>query len=291
MKIGLSTATFFGKILTENSFEYIKSFGIDTAEVFLTTFSEYEESFTDLLKDRASGIEVYSVHSLNNHYEPELFNLVERTRSDGEKLLQKVLKGAEKLNAKYYTFHGPSRLKVTEYNLDYKRIGERAEELCHLAEGYGVKIAYENVSWAFYNRPGFFTKMLRYAPSLTGCLDIKQAMQAFRNQQGISAGRALTDGEYESLMDYTLSYIDDMGDRLVNVHLSDYHVTGKLCPPGQGIFDFSKLIFKLKKSRYSGPLIIELYSGDYENFDEIKESIKYLKDIQGGEDEESENKT
>jgi sugar phosphate isomerase/epimerase len=256
MKIGLSTATFFGKILTENSFEYIKSFGIDTAEVFLTTFSEYEESFTDLLKDRASGIEVYSVHSLNNHYEPEL-----------------------------------SRLKVTEYNLDYKRIGERAEELCHLAEGYGVKIAYENVSWAFYNRPGFFTKMLRYAPSLTGCLDIKQAMQAFRNQQGISAGRALTDGEYESLMDYTLSYIDDMGDRLVNVHLSDYHVTGKLCPPGQGIFDFSKLIFKLKKSGYSGPLIIELYSGDYENFDEIKESIKYLKDIQGGEDEGSENKT
>jgi len=283
MKIGISTATFFGKILTENALLKIKSFGVDIAEVFLTTFSEYEENFTDLLKERLNGVEVYSIHSLNNHYEPELFNLVERTRKDGEKIFYKVIRGGEKIGAKYYTFHGPSRLKVTEYKLDYKRIGTRAQELINMASEHNIEIAYENVSWAFYNSPGFFTKMKDYAPGLKGCLDIKQAMQAYRNQNGIKD--ALTEKQFEDIIEYTFSYIDDMGDSLVNVHLSDYDEFGKLCAPGKGIFDYERLFKKLKDKGYKGPAMIELYSGDYNDFSEIDESVKYLKKISGGKNE------
>ena len=45
MKVGISTATFFTKVLTEDSFSVIKRLGADTCEVFLTTFYEYKDAF------------------------------------------------------------------------------------------------------------------------------------------------------------------------------------------------------------------------------------------------------
>lgn len=278
MKIGLSSATFFGKSLTENSFDLMQSMGVNIGEVFLTTFTEYQESFTDLLADRQGDFEVYSVHSLNNHYEPELFNRVERTRSDGEELFDKVVKGAHKLNAKYYTFHGPSRLKITEYKLDYGKIGTRVEELCQRASQHSIKLSYENVSWAFYNSPGFFQKLREYSHSITACLDIKQAMQAYRYMTSYN-GKELKGTALKELEDYTYEYISDMGEHLVNVHLADYDEYGKLCPPGKGIFNFKKFINKLEETSYSGPMMIELYSGDYESYDEVKQSVDYLKQL------------
>ena len=52
MKVGISTATFFTKVLTEDSFSVIKRLGADTCEVFLTTFYEYKDAFAQLLKER-----------------------------------------------------------------------------------------------------------------------------------------------------------------------------------------------------------------------------------------------
>ena len=52
MKVGISTATFFTRVLTEDSFSVIRRLGADCAEVFLTTWYEYEPSFADLLRER-----------------------------------------------------------------------------------------------------------------------------------------------------------------------------------------------------------------------------------------------
>ena len=52
MKVGISTATFFSKVLTEDSFSVIQRCGGDTCEVFLTTFYEYKDSFGRLLKEQ-----------------------------------------------------------------------------------------------------------------------------------------------------------------------------------------------------------------------------------------------
>lgn len=113
MKVGISTATFFSKVLTEDSFSVIQRCGGECAEVFLTTRSEYEPSFGDLLAERKGGLEIYSVHSLNTQFEPELFNSAERTRRDAEELYRKVLAVARKIGARFYTFHGRIRLKRT----------------------------------------------------------------------------------------------------------------------------------------------------------------------------------
>lgn len=258
MKLGLSTATFFGKLLTEDSFTPMHKMNAEVAEVFLTTFYEYKPEFADLLKTKIENLEIHSVHSLNNQFEPELYNYMPRTRVDAEKIFKDVCLCGRILNAKYYTFHGPARLKKKEYVFDYEYIGKRTEELCKITESYGMELCYENVHWTFYSENGYFKNLKKYSPSLRACLDIKQAMQ--------------------SKIDYKL-FIEDMGPDIRTVHLCDYNQNGDLCLPGQGIFNFPELFAILNDSGFTGALILELYSGDYKSTEQLEKSYDYLKNL------------
>lgn len=257
MKIGISTASFFSKEATENTFEVMKDLRIDICEVFLTTFREYKKSFAELLQERKQGIEVYSIHTLNVQFEPELFNPVARTREDSEYFYKEAATAAGILGAKYYTFHGLTRMKRTPYTIDYQRIGKRMDELDKMliqTSGGSCRLAYENVHWTFFNSPDYFNELKKFT-NVRACLDIKQAMQS----------------KYD-----IYDYIDAMGDRLVNVHLCDFDENGKLHTPGKGSFDFTKLFRTLIDKGYAGPLIMELYAGNYQNYADIKEGRDYL---------------
>lgn len=260
MKVGISTATFFSKVLTEDSFSVIKQCGGECAEVFLTTYSEYEPAFGDLLKERADGLEIYSVHSLNTQFEPQLFNAAERTRKDAEFFYRRVLDTARKIGARYYTFHGSTRLKRTTV-LSPERIGRRMKELGDTAADYGVTLCFENVHWAAFNSPEFFAEAKEYCPDVGTVLDIKQARQSGRDWR---------------------EYLGAMGDSLKNVHVSDCTEDGKVCLVGNGVFPFADLCGELVSRGYEGPLLIEQYAGDYASFDQIADSVKYLKNIIGG---------
>lgn len=257
MRIGISTASFFSKEVTEDTFDIMRSLDIDICEVFLTTFREYEKEFSEMLLKRKKDIDVYSLHTLNVQFEPELFNNVKRTREDSEHIFKKIAVAAKILNAKYYTFHGLTKLKKTPYKLDFKKIGERVNrlnEMLYTISG-GCRLAYENVHWTCFNSPEFYNQLKKYS-NVNTCLDIKQAMQS-----KISV----------------YDYLDSMGDKLVNVHLCDYDENGNLHVPGKGIFDFTELFRRLIDKGYNGPLILELYAGNYKNYDEIKEGYNYVK--------------
>lgn len=258
MKIGISTASFFTKEATENTFEIINDIGFDLCEVFLTTFSEYKKTFIEELAIRKKELQVFSVHSLNVQFEPELFITVKRTKEDSEYFFKQVATGAGILGAKYYTFHGLAILKKLPYTLDLQRIGKRMDELDEmLAEyGNGCHLAYENVHWTCFNSPEFFTQFRKYSNVKT-CLDIKQAMQS----------------KYD-----IYDYIDSMEGRLANVHLCDFDDDGKLFMPGKGRFDFTKLFRYLIDKGYNGPVIMEIYANNYNNYDEIKQGYEYLKE-------------
>ena len=100
MIVGISTATFFLKELTEDTFSVIQRCGGQTCEVFLTTYSEYEPEFASLLLQRKGDLDVYSVHSLNTQFEPQLFNPAPRTRSDAEGVFRKALAAGKTLGAR-----------------------------------------------------------------------------------------------------------------------------------------------------------------------------------------------
>ena len=95
-------------------------------------------------------------------------------------------------------------------------------------------------------------------PTLGGVLDIKQAR--------------ISGYPYEL-------YLDEMGERIKTVHLSDIDENGKMCLPGKGSFDFETLIKRLQDYNFQGALLIEAYSQDYEKESELKTACEYLDEL------------
>lgn len=257
-EIGISTASLFLKSEVEDSFSIIRKLGCEVVEVFLTTFSEYKKEFVDKLSERTEGLKIHSVHSLNNHYEPELFNVSERTKNDAFSIMREVLYGAKILGAHYYTFHGQSRLKSKPYNVNFESFGKRLREICSVTAEYDVKLCYENVHWALYNYKGFFKNIKEVCPDVFATLDIKQAMQS-----GVSV----------------YDYIQDMDDSIRTIHICDLDNNGRTCLPGKGQFDFYKFFDTLASKNITAPCLLEVYSGDYKDFGELSASLDYLREI------------
>lgn len=260
MEIGISTATYFGKVLTEDTFRYIKSAGVDVAEVFMTTFSEYTPEFGDILKKNAedNGVTVYSVHSANLNYEPGLNNPVQRAVDDAEYFYREVLANGLKLNAHSYTYHGSTRLKRRAYSFDFEKLGAKMEHLCDIADEYNINLSYETVHWAYFNSPDFFNSLKVFSPRLKCTMDIKQIMQAGKSFE---------------------EFMPCVEGRLNNVHLTDYDGNGNILRPGKGNVDYYKLFSMLRDVGYDGPLMVELYCGNYDNYAELSDSVDYLKNI------------
>ncbi len=257
MEVGASTACLFTKAYNEDAIDIYNQYGISVVEVFLATFSEYEQAFVDELKRRQGSLRVHSVHTLNQQFEPELFSKSPRAKADAEAIFDKICYAMKTLGAKYYTFHGPARLKRLPYNINCEKFGSRLTELNQrILEKVGFgELAYENVHWAYYNSPEFFEQLKPFTNVKT-CLDIKQAMQS-----------------HISCYDY----IDGMGDRLKNVHLCDFDADGKLKLCGEGIFDFVTLFKYLDDKGYDGPLMLEVYPESYSGMDDLMRSFEFVK--------------
>lgn len=249
MKLGVSTACFYGREHVEDSFEILRGMGVTTTEVFLNTFSEYEKSFVEELCARKGEIKVHSVHAHGTCFEPELFSSYDRIREDAEQIFKKVCCSAFMLGAKYITFHGPFVKKGRALNLDYNKFSAQLNHLCDVAESFGVSIAYENVNWAYFNEPEFFRKLLPLCPKLKATLDIKQA--------------------YYSEID-VYKFLEVMEDRLVTVHLCDMDAKMKPVLPLKGKFNFEKLFRTLKEKYPDITMLLEVYEGCYTDYEDLK---------------------
>ncbi len=254
MRAGVSTATFFLRLNTEDSVPLLAEWGVREAEVFLTSFSEYEPAFAERLTAAKGKLSVHSVHVLNTQFEPQLYAAHPRVKADAYYFLERAMRSAQILGAKYYTFHGLARIKRT-FKEDIPRVARLTEEIAAFCKKFGVTLAYENVEWAFYNRPGIFRELKAACPALAGVLDVKQAR--------ISG------------YDY-FAYLEEMGASLSHVHVSDITADGKMCLPGQGTFDFDELFARLQDVGFQGSVLIENYGGDYRDFGEVKRAYEFL---------------
>ena len=264
MEIGISTASYFTRMYTEESLVPIAKLGAGVCEVFLATHCEYTQEFADVLigeLQKASifnPLRVHSVHALTNQFEPELFSRNDRAYGDAVATFEKVLQVAQKIGATNYTFHGATMLKrAVKYNFDFEHISNRVNRLVEIAENYGVKFCYENVHWTYFSHPSYFATLSKLCPNLGCTLDIKQARQ--------------------SGIDYN-EYLDVMKGRLQTVHLCDYNEDGKTEIPSRGKFDFVTFFKKLRDIGYDGVCLMEVYAKDYKNDEDLKESYEFLKD-------------
>ena len=258
MKIGISTASFFLRRDTEDALKFLGEQKADTCEVFLESFSEYNREFGAHLKSLKGDIDVHSMHVLTTQFEPQLYSLNERAKSDSFKLLDMAVSAGEEVGAKYYTFHGGARMKRTPMVIDFDRVGKLTEQIIEVCSSHGITLAYENVHWGYYNYIGFFNELRNRTKGLKATLDIKQARQS-----GI---------EYKE-------FIDEMGGDIVTVHLSDVDENGKMCLPGKGVTDFYDLFSRLHGVGFDGAFLIEAYKNDFEKESELFESVDFLKEV------------
>lgn len=258
MEIGVSTASLFKRKYNEDALITLNELDAKVCEIFLGTYQEYTYDFAKLLKERKGNLNVHSIHTLNTHFEPQLFGASPRAVEDAYKILESCLKTANLLGAKNYTLHGIARFKKDIKYDNYKDIGEKMQKLKDFCDGYNVNLCLENVEWAYYNHVGFYSEISKYCSGLKTCLDIKQA-------------RISTDSYKD--------YINEMGETINTVHLSDVTTTGKICLPGKGTFDFEDLFKRLKDHNFNGNMLIEVYNEDYGDISEIKDSLNYLREI------------
>lgn len=256
MRLGISTASFFSRMYTEDSLAYIGQHGIKTAEVFFDTMSEYTPEFAALIRERALqyGIEIVSVHPMSMQFEPQLFSVGVRQRKDAWKLFEKVLTSARTLHARKYVMHGQATMGGALRNAQYDRIVPIAEDLAELARSYGVQLCWENVSWANFSDPSFVRELLDRTQNdnLFFTLDVKQALRS----------------GYDPL-----AYIESMGERLAHVHLCDFRLDHNGRPsyalPLRGQYDFVRLAQALREINFQGDCMIEAYSDLYDQPAEV----------------------
>ncbi len=258
MKLGVSTACFYGKEHIENTFAVLNQMGVDVTEVFLNTFSEYEKPFVDALVERKNGIKVHSIHAHGTCFEPELFSCYDRIRDDAEMTFRKVCSAGYALGAKYYTFHGPFAKVDRPLNIDIPKFTERLNQLCDIAESYGIQIAYENVCWAYCTTPDFFKMLKEHCPKLKATLDVKQAIYS-----GIEP----------------LKFLDAMEDRLVTVHICDMDAKNNPALPLEGRYNFERLLKELATRTTDVTVLLEVYGNCYRDYNHLAQNYARLNAI------------
>ncbi len=259
MKIGISTASMYGKMYTEEALEFFSKNNVDCCEVFLASFSEYTEEFGEKLKSVKGNVDVHSIHTLNSQFEGQLFSRSERQYNDALKIFRSALRVGEMLDAKIYVMHGPQQMKYTKYVTNYEFFGKRTAELARIAKEYNILLTWESVHWAHYNHPDFMKKLLPYCDAEIGCtLDIKQAAQS------------------DTVVD---KYISDMQGKIKNIHIVDFDEEGKLVLPLAGFYDYESLFKKI--GDYNETVMIEVYDGCYKEPNQLLESYNKFKATYG----------
>ena len=258
MQVGISTASMFMRKNTEQALEWYSNMGVKTAEVFLESFCEYNEEYGKLLNSVKGKVNVHSMHVLTTQYEPQLYSVNERAKSDSFRILDRALDAGKACGAKYYTFHGGARFKKLPMSLNFDRIGKITQDISDACQQKGLTLAYENVHWGYYNYIGFFDEIRKRTNGLKATLDIKQARQS--------------DIPYSK-------FIDEMNRDIVTVHVSDIGENGKMCLPGAGTTNFDDLFKRLKDVDFNGAVLIEAYQSDFENYEQLFASYEYLKEL------------
>lgn len=235
MKFGptaISSASLYPQLTTEAALASIAALGCTEVEVFLQTTSEYQYSYAIKLARlcRRLGLTVHSLHGPAAQYEPLLFYRYRRQNADSFNTLHLIHQAAALLGARCHVFHGPLKGE----NLALSRLSQGLAKAAAAAGAWGLKLALENVSWCAGHSPAVFQELNRQ--------QINNLFYTFDSKQALRSGYPASE------------FIGAMGDRLVNVHLSQGN--GQL-PGADG--DFGEIAKALKAAKYSGPIVLEVY--------------------------------
>ena len=228
-------------------------------EIFLTTLSEYTQEFARLLASRKGGSAgQFRARTQLRSSSRSCSAGIRAQKKDAFDILDTAMSGAEVFGAKYYTFHGITRLKKNSVTRNFSELAQSMKEIDAACAKHGIKLCLETCIGPCTTPRGSLRGSENISPDLMGVFDVKQARLSCYPYQ---------------------MYIKEMEGRIAHVHLSDVDERGKICLPGKGIFDFEECLRRLKDAGFDGAALIEVYAGDYGDYTELKRSCDYLDEI------------
>lgn len=260
MNIGISTACLY-PLETEKALIKLTDKGFHLFEIFYNTHSELSTPFTQEVKGilARSGSRLKSVHPFTSGYEPYMiFTNYKRRFLDSLEFYKQYFTAASALGAQILVIHGDRHTEKTGGITDEEYF-EKFARLSILGEQYGITVAQENVNLFRSQNPAFIKRMkASLGDRAKFVLDIKQAVRSGNNP---------------------LAVCEAMGDGLVHLHLNDYNDTQDCLLPGKGHADYNGLFALLRKYKYRGDAVIEVYRTNFDKIDQLRESRAYLEGI------------
>lgn len=255
MQVGMSLACFY-PLEPEKAVSKAAEIGVDVCEIFLNTWSELDRTYLSALREACdqSGIRVYSIHPFTSALENYLFfSPYPRRIADAKELYRQYASAAKILGAEVVSIHGDRGLGLA----DLDAYAQCIVPLMQLQEETGISYALENVFYNSVNHPEFVARLRQKAPDARFTLDVKQAFKGNQNAYDVA---------------------EAMGSAIVNFHANDRDDDHICLLPGCGTVDFDRIGTILKKSCYTGPALIEVYSDNFKTLSEIKKSKSYLEE-------------
>lgn len=256
MRVGLSTAAWYGRLETEDAAFVLRDYDVPCCEVFLETYSEYSADFGRLVRARLGSVAAVSIHTKTQHFETDFIGQSARQRQDAFDLFARALDAGAEMGASVYVYHGPpcirgNRPAIAPWAPSLRRVQTMAAER-------GIAFCWETVSWCCMNAPDRIVEALAACPDMHFVLDVKQSLEA----------------GYDPLR-----FVEVMGSRLAHVHVLDFDAAGRWALPGRGCYDFQALADALRALAYSGDVILEPYGHMTKDECELRRSLHYLREI------------
>ena len=258
MRVGLSSAAFYGVMETEKAAARLLTLPVDVCEIFLETHSEYRAPFGRKVRRALGTLPCKSIHTKGTQFEPDLFGASPRQRKDAFRILEGALDCGAALGASCYVFHGTPDYRGGLTPLKIPRLAQTLQEMCRMSAERGISLCWENVFWCALKTPEDAKVLLEACPEIYFVLDIKQAILAGQDP---------------------LAFPPVMGSRLKHIHVLDRDKDGRLCLPGQGQFDFYALYQALLNIGYEGEIILEPYPAQAGDEEALRKSLDYLRSI------------
>ncbi len=257
METGISLACFYPEH-PEDVIDRVCDMGFKTAEIFLNTYSELDDSYIKSVANRCEkrGLSIYSLHPFTSALENYMFfSPYDRRIKDSVFLYQKYCDAAKILGAKVINIHGDRGLGLQ----DIDKYCDCIAPLAELSDKNGVVMSHENVFFNSINHADFVKDLRsKLGDSIKFTFDIKQANKGGADPYELCAA---------------------MADSIINFHINDFDDDNICLLPGDGLVDHKKIIDILLSNKYQGPAIIEVYRSNFNDVNDIMKSKAYLEKI------------
>ena len=258
MRIGISSAVLYPEY-SEISMEKLTNCGFEVFEFFYNCDEEISLPFIEKMKTFCNKAFFISIHPYTAFAEGVFFfSAYERRTREALEKYKNAFRMANELGVKYFTLHGDRLFGNVSKCILTDKAAETLSLLADSAKEEGITLCLENVSWCKSSNPDYIRAVSEKVRNIGFTLDLKQARRA--------------NIPYEE-------YIDAMGSKILNIHVSDFDTEHDCLLPGKGIFDFNKFKKEIEEIGYRGDLLIEVYSEAFGELEELASSKRFLEKI------------